>query len=148
MSQVAVIYFSGTGNTEMMAMAVVEGIQEVGVEVSLFKANAFDVSTISAYDTIAFGCPAMGMESLEPFVFQPMFDACKPYLKGKNLGLFGSYGWGDGQWMRDWEEVCIQLGANLVYDTVICYDTPDQEALEACKQLGMTLGRHGLSMSF
>ena len=79
------------------------------------------------------------VENLEEFEFQPMFDAILPKLKGKNISLFGSYGWGDGQWMRQWEEECLASGANMVHDYVICVETPDGEALEACRHMGEVL---------
>lgn len=85
---------------------------------------------------IAFGCPSMGVEQLEDSEFEPMFDDVKGSLKGKNIVLFGSYGWGDGEWMRSWEETCRGDGARLAADCVICNGSPDDEALVACKALG------------
>ena len=85
------------------------------------------------------GCPAMGSEVLEEMEFQPMFDACKHSLGGKRVALFGSYGWGDGEWMRTWESDCDNAGVNLVCESVICTETPDDAALEACRALGKAL---------
>ena len=102
MSKVAVVYWSSTGNTEAMANAVVDGIKEKGGEAVLHTCEDFDGSKVAEYDAIAFGCPAMGDEVLEDTEFEPMFDGCKDALKGKNIALFGSYGWGDGEWMRNW----------------------------------------------
>ena len=93
----------------------------------------------SAVDLRAFGCPAMGSEVLEEMEFQPMFDACKRSLGGKRVALFGSYGWGDGEWMRTWESDCDSAGVNLVCESVICTETPDDAALEACRALGKAL---------
>ena len=104
MSKVAVVYWSSTGNTEAMANAVADGIREKGGEAVLHTCEDFDGSKVAEYDAIAFGCPAMGDEVLEDTEFEPMFDGCKETLKGKNIALFGSYGWGDGEWMRNWEE--------------------------------------------
>ena len=129
----AVIYWSGTGNTEQMANAIAEG---AGAE--LFSVSDF-TGDIADYDRIAFGCSAMGDEVLEDTEFEPMFDGCKGALKGKNIALFGSYGWGDGEWMRNWEESCKEAGANLVCDSVICQEEPDDEATDACKALGAAL---------
>ena len=134
MSKVAVVYWSSTGNTEAMANAVVDGIKEKGGEAVLHTCEDFDGSKVAEYDAIAFGCPAMGDEVLEDTEFEPMFDGCKDALKGKNIALFGSYGWGDGEWMRNWE-----AGANLVCDSVICQEEPDDEATDACKALGAAL---------
>lgn len=139
MSKIAVVYWSGTGNTEQMAFAVLEGAKENGTDAVLFQASEFDASMMDSYDAVAFGCPAMGAEVLEEDEFQPLFDSCETKLSGKKIALFGSYGWGDGEWMRDWEETCKRSGAELVCDSVICNDAPDEEALSACKELGGAL---------
>lgn len=135
----AVIYWSGTGNTEAMAEAVVEGAKQAGAEVSLFTASEFDTSKVGDFDTLAFGCPAMGAEELEDSEFLPMFTAVKSSLKGKKIALFGSYGWGDGEWMRTWEEDCIGAGCVFAADSVTCNEAPDDEALDACRALGAAL---------
>ena len=139
MSKVAVVYWSGTGNTEAMANKVAEGAKAAGAEVEVISADDFDGTDISSFDGVAFGCPAMGDEVLEDTEFEPMFDGCKDALKGKNIALFGSYGWGDGEWMRNWEDSCKEAGANLVCESVICQEEPDDEATEACKALGAAL---------
>ena len=139
MSKIAVVYWSGTGNTEAMASAVAEGAREKGAEADLLTASEFSADQVSAYDAIAFGCPSMGAEQLEESEFEPMFTACEGNLQGKNIALFGSYGWGDGEWMRSWEERCSQDGANLAADSVICNDAPDDEALSECRALGAAL---------
>ena len=140
MSKIAVVYWSGTGNTEAMAKAVLEGAKEKGAEVVLLTPDEFDVSMMDSYDAIAFGCPAMGDEVLEDTEFEPMFDGCKDALKGKNIALFGSYGWGDGEWMRNWEERAKNDGATLVGgEGLIVNETPDDEALEKCAALGAEL---------
>ncbi|HJC74264.1 MAG TPA: flavodoxin [Candidatus Mediterraneibacter faecavium] len=139
MSKIAVVYWSGTGNTEAMASAVAEGAREKGAEADLLTASEFSADQVSAYDAIAFGCPSMGAEQLEENEFEPMFTACEGDLQGKNIALFGSYGWGDGEWMRSWEERCSQDGANLAADSVICNDAPDDEALSECRALGAAL---------
>src|SRR5699024_6081689 len=129
MSKIAVVYWSGTGNTEAMAAAVAEGAREKGADVTLITAADFSADQVDSYDAIAFGCPSMGAEQLEESEFEPMFTACEGSLQGKNIALFGSFGWGDGEWMRNWEERCIQDGASLVSDSVICNEAPDDEAL-------------------
>ena len=137
----AVVYWSGTGNTEAMANAVLEGVNAAGAEGALLTAAEFTADQVGEYDAIAFGCPSMGVESLEDGEFEPMFQACEPALAGKKLALFGSYGWGDGEWMRNWEDQCRTDGANLVCDSVICNDAPDDDALAACKALGEALAK-------
>ena len=139
MSKIAVVYWSGTGNTEAMAKAVLEGAKEKGAEVVLLTPDEFDVSMMDSYDAIAFGCPAMGAEVLEEEEFEPMFASCESKLSGKRIALFGSYGWGDGEWMRTWEENCKNEGAVLTHESVICQEEPDGDAKAACQELGKSL---------
>ena len=135
----AVVYWSGTGNTEAMARAVAEGMTAAGAEAVLLTPAEVAPGDLNAYAAIAFGCPAMGAEVLEETEFRPMFDACKRSLGGKRVALFGSYGWGDGEWMRTWESDCDSAGVNLVCESVICTETPDDAALDACRALGKAL---------
>lgn len=118
---------------------VAEGAKEKGASVDLLETAEFGVDKMDAYDAVAFGCPAMGDEVLEELEFEPMFLACEPKLSGKKIALFGSYGWGDGEWMRNWEESCKSAGADLVCESVICCDAPDDDAQDACKALGEAL---------
>lgn len=139
MSKIAVVYWSGTGNTEAMARAVLEGAQAQGAQGVLLTAPDFDESMIASFDAIAFGCPSMGVEVLEETEFEPMFSSSKNKLAGKRVALFGSYGWGDGSWMQTWEQTCKDCGISPVCDSVICNDAPDTNALAACKALGAAL---------
>lgn len=139
MSKVAIVYWSGTGNTEAMANFVAEGAKSAGAEVTLFTALEFDGELMDNFDSVAFGCPSMGAEQLEEDEFEPMFMGCESKLSGKKIGLFGSYGWGDGEWMRNWEETCRSDGAQLVMDGVICNEAPDKDAETDCKNLGKAL---------
>lgn len=139
MSKVAVVFWSGTGNTEAMANMVVSGAKAAGAEVTVYTASEFQAGLMDGYDAIAFGCPAMGSEELEESEFQPMFDECKAKLNRKKIGLFGSYSWAEGEWMRTWQAECEELGANLVMDGVICYDAPDSDAEANCETLGKKL---------
>ena len=140
MSKIAVVYWSGTGNTESMANKVADGAKAAGAEVSIFTAAQFDAGKVADYDAIAFGCPAMGSEQLEEDEFEPMFNGCKEALRGKRIALFGSYGWGDGEWMRTWEERMKEAGATLIGGQgVIANEAPDGEAVEACEKAGEAL---------
>lgn len=139
MSKIAVVYWSGTGNTEAMANAVLEGAKGKGADAVLFTSAEFDDSMMDAYDAVAFGCPAMGDEVLEESEFEPMFSSCEPKLSGKKIALFGSYGWGDGEWMREWEMNCKQAGAVLACESVICNELPDDEEIQSCRTLGEML---------
>ena len=139
MKKTAVIYWSGTGNTEAMANAVAEGMREAGAECAVWTPADVSADAVKELDAAALGCPAMGAEELEETEFAPMFDAVKSALAGKAVGLFGSYGWGGGEWMNTWEDDCKSLGANLIFDSIICNDAPDDEALSKCEKLGKAL---------
>ena len=139
MNKIAVVYWSGTGNTEAMASVVLEGIKKKGAEGTLFSCDAFGAEMLEEYDGIAFGCPAMGDEVLEESEFEPMFETCIGALNGKKVALFGSYGWGDGEWMRNWEERCRKEGVSLICEGVICNEMPDDEGLMQCEKLGERL---------
>lgn len=129
----AVIYWSGTGNTEQMAQAIADA---AGAE--LFAVSDFSGS-IADYDRIAFGCSAMGDEVLEEDEFEPFFASIEGDLSGKTIALFGSYGWGDGEWMRSWEKSCDDANINLFTESVICCEAPDDDALAACTAMGKAL---------
>ena len=136
---VAIVYWSGTGNTEAMAKEIAKGVQEKGAECKLFMADEFNETMMDDYQAIAFGYPSMGEEVLEETEFEPMFRRCEPLLNGRKIALFGSYGWGDGEWMRNWEDEVREKGASLVADSVICCEEPDEEACSACNDLGRAL---------
>lgn len=140
MSKTAVIYWSGTGNTEAMAQSVFDGAKSVNPDTEIFTVSEIDASKAKEYDALALGCPAMGAEVLEESEFEPFFTELEGSLSGKKIALFGSYGWGDGEWMRSWEERVIAAGGNLVNgEGVIANETPDDDALSKCTQLGKTL---------
>ena len=136
----AVVYWSGTGNTEAMAGSVAEGAKSAGAEVSVFTAADFSADMVDQFDSIAFGCPSMGSEQLEDSEFEPMFAALEGSLNGKKIALFGSYGWGDGQWMRDWAQRAQDDGAQMFSEEgLICNETPDEDVQTACRKLGADL---------
>ena len=139
MKKIAIVYWSGTGNTEAMAAEIAEGAKAAGGEVSLIQAAQFQPEQVDEFDAIAFGCSAMGAEELEEEEFAPMFDSCSGKLSGKPIALFGSYGWGDGEWMRTWEEDCQAKGAKLLCESVICQEEPDDDGKENCRRLGAAL---------
>ena len=134
MSKIAVIYWSGTGNTQQMAEAIANQ-----AHADLFTASKFSPEKAANYDAFAFGCSAMGAEQLEEDEFEPMWNAVAPVLGSKKVVLFGSYGWGGGEWMRTWEETCRGDGAVLVCDSVICNEVPGDDALAECRALGASL---------
>ena len=139
MSKVAVVFWSGTGNTAAMATAVEEGAKAAGAEVTVFGPSEFNSTMLADFDGVAFGYPAMGAEVLEENEYEPMFTDVEGSLSGKKIALFGSYGWGDGQWMRDWEERANAAGAQLAYECVMANNAPNDDDLDECKSLGRAL---------
>ena len=135
MNKVAIVYWSGTGNTETMANLIAEGVKQSGGEANIFAASEFGKDLLSNYTAFAFGCPSMGSEELEDSEFKPMWDEVENLLTGKKVILFGSYGWGDGEWMRNWEE----QAACEIMETFICNEAPTQEQEVICRQLGSKL---------
>lgn len=140
MDKIYVVYWSQTGNTEVMAEAVARGIRSEGKESAVVEVGSISPEELKEEAVFALGCPAMGAEVLEESEMEPFVETLEAFVKGKTVGLFGSYGWGDGEWMRDWEARMQQAGANVIGgEGVICQETPDQEALEKCEELGKNL---------
>ena len=137
---VPVVYWSGTGNTRAMAGAIAEGIRSAGAEPILMEVADADVAVLVSEDVYALGCPSMGAEQLEETEMEPFVESLEPFVSGKKILLFGSYGWGDGEWMRDWAERMRNAGAVLIRDEgVITNEAPDEEALEECRAAGKEL---------
>ena len=139
MSKLMVVYWSQTGNTEIMANAVAEGVKEAGKESAAVEVSSMTPDALKDAPVFALGCPAMGAEVLEEDEMEPFMAEVESFAKGKQIGLFGSYGWGDGEWMRTWEEKCRKDGAELVCDSVICSEEPGDDEKEACRKLGKSL---------
>ena len=140
MAKVAVVYWSGTGNTQKMAEAVVEGAQGAGADVECFEVDSFSVDQIDGYDGLALGCPSMGAEELEEGSYEPFFAEAveSGKLSGKPVVHFGSWGWGAGAWMETWSERTTEAGAKLV-NTFIVENEPDEEGVQGSKDLGAEL---------
>ena len=137
MSKAAVIYWSQTGNTEQRATAIAEGIREGGMECDLLNVADTNAGAAAGYDKIALGCPAMGAEVLEEAEFDPFFTELENRLAGRKVALFGSYGWGDGQWMRDWVQRTNDANANIYTDEgLMINETPDEDGLAKCREFG------------
>ena len=139
MNKIAIVYWSGTGNTEIMAQKILEGAKANESHGEIFTSSQFSADKLKDFDVIAFGCPSMGAEELEETEFEPMFESCKAQLSGKKVALFGSYGWGDGEWMRNWEEVLRDLGANMICDSLIINETPDGDGEISCYEFGKAM---------
>ncbi|MCB7037569.1 flavodoxin [Eggerthella sinensis] len=135
MSKVAIVYWSGTGNTEAMADLIAQGVRAQGGTAELIHASSFNATRLDDFDAFAFGCPAMGDEELEDMEFLPMYDEVEPLLAGRDVVLFGSYEWNDGEWMELWEQRAEAAGVNVV-DSVAAYDYPDDEASAECVRVG------------
>ena len=140
MDKIYVVYWAQPGNTEAMAEAGARGIRSEGKESAVVEVGSISPEELKEEAVFALGCPAMGAEVLEESEMEPFVETLEAFVKGKTVGLFGSYGWGDGEWMRDWEARMQQAGANVIGGKgVICQETPDQEALEKCEELGKNL---------
>lgn len=136
MSKIAVIFWSMSGNTESMAAAIAEGASGAGAQVDIKTVSDLTVDQALTYDKLALGCPAMGAEVLEEAEFEPFFADLERRLGGKKVALFGSYGWGDGQWMRDWQARTEHANAALYQEALIVNETPDDDALAKCREFG------------
>lgn len=140
METVKIVFWSQGGNTAAMAAAVAEGVQEAGSKAEIINVSDASVADLQSMKGFALGCPAMGAEVLEEMEMEPFMCELEGSLAGKSVGLFGSYGWGDGQWMRDWEERCKAAGAAVVGgEGMICQETPDDGAIASCRALGRAL---------
>ena len=136
MKNIAIVYWSGTGNTKIMAESIKEG---AGDSAKLFSAEEFKAEMLNDFDAIALGCPSMGAEELESDTFRPLWEELVPNLSGKSVALFGSYGWGDGEWMRLWESEADEAGIELAQPALILHGTPDQAGIDECHSLGENL---------
>ena len=136
MAKVAVVFWSGTGHTEKMAHCIMDGLKAGGAQAELFPVSQFSADKLDSYDKIAFGCPAMGSEELEPDEFEPFFASIENKLSGRKIALFGSYEWADGEWMQTWVERAKRDGADVFEEGLIAYDDPDEEAQKKCKEFG------------
>ncbi len=141
MKKIVVIYWSGTGNTQAMAEAVAEGAKSKDVEVDLLNVSQANIDDIEKADAVALGCPSMGAEVLEEYEMEPFVESLSGKISGKPMVLFGSYGWGDGEWMADWEERIKKQAANLLKEGLIINEMPDDEGINNCKELGLMLAK-------
>ena len=140
MKQIPVIFWTGTGNTQMMADAVAEAINAAGAEAVVKNVSEITADEAAGYDALALGCPAMGAEVLEESEMEPFVSELEGSVGGKTIALFGSYGWGDGQWMRDWVERMEAAGARVLNgEGLICQEVPNDDAIAECKALGKQL---------
>lgn len=137
MEKIYVIYWSMSGNTQAMAEAIAKGINDSGKEAVVQYVSETSVSELQDAKVFALGCPAMGAEVLEEGEMEPFVSEVEGIAAGKKIALFGSYGWGDGQWMRDWEERMSGCGAAIINGAgLICHETPDDAMISECENLG------------
>lgn len=137
--KVNIIYWSGTGNTEAMAKLIEEGAQSTGADVSLLTIPQED-SALDC-DVLVLGCPAMGAEVLEETVVEPYIASIEGKISGKKLALFGSYEWGDGEWMTDWTDRMEKAGAVIAAESLIVNDAPSGDDVQKCKDFGESVAR-------
>jgi flavodoxin I len=136
MQKVLIVYWSGSGNTELMAIKIAEGLELEGAKTDLVPVDEISPSDVDSYDKIAFGCPSMGIEILEEEEFEPFYKEAEKFINGKNIALFGSYGWGDGEWMEIWEKRVIEAQGKLFEKGLIMNSTPSAEEEEVCINFG------------
>ena len=135
-----IVYYSASGNTEKMANLITEGISEEGKSVELVNVSNANSNIFDDENIVILGCPAMGDEVLEENEFEPFLEEISSKISGKKVALFGSYGWGDGQWMRDWQERMESLGCTLIDDGLIIQYEPEDNSSE-CIELGKIIAR-------
>lgn len=140
MSKIYIVYWSQTGNTQTMADAIGKGVAAAGKEAKVVSVGDISAQELENEACYALGCPAMGDEVLEEDEMEPFVSELEAGVSGKNIALFGSYGWGDGQWMRDWVERMSGAGAKIINgEGLICQDMPDEDVLKECEELGKKL---------
>ena len=143
MDKIYVVFWTQSGNTQAMAQAVAEGITAAGKTPELVFVSEIPADALKDEAAFALGCPAMGAEVLEESEMEPFVTEVEAFAAGKKIGLFGSYGWGDGQWMRDWEERMTAAGATVLNgEGLICQETPDDDAIKQCEELGEQLAQN------
>lgn len=140
MDKVYVVYWSQSGNTQVMAEAIGKGVTDAGKEAEVVFVSDASVEALKNVKGFALGCPAMGAEVLEEAEMEPFVCEVEGFAAGKSIALFGSYGWGDGQWMRDWVDRMNAAGANVVNgEGLMCHEVPDADGLADCENLGRQL---------
>lgn len=140
MDKVCIVYWSGTGNTEAMAAYIAEGVKEAGKEAELLPVSIASVDDLKTSKAFALGCPSMGAEQLEEAEMEPFMCDLENGIAGKQIVLFGSYGWGNQEWMRDWEDRVNMAGASVINGVGIAVNgAPGDDAIEQCKEAGRVL---------
>ena len=135
-----IVYYSASGNTEKMANLIAEGIANGGKTAEVINVSNANADIFDNEEIVILGCPAMGDEVLEENEFEPFVEEISSKISGKKVALFGSYGWGDGQWIRDWQEWMESLGCTLIADGLIIQNEPEDNSPE-CIELGMTIAK-------
>lgn len=140
MDKIYVVYWSQSGNTQIMAEAIGKGITAAGKVAEVVFVTDASIDELKKADVFALGCPAMGAEVLEEMEMEPFVSAVEGFASGKKIALFGSYGWGDGEWMRDWVDRMTAAGASVVNgEGLMCHEVPDADGIVECEALGQQL---------
>ncbi len=136
MKRAVIAYWSGTGNTRSMADSIAKGLRDAGASVDEFSITQISPNAVAEYDHILLGCPSMTGEFLEEDQFEPFFEELRKRLSGKQVGLFGSYGWGEGEWMLNWEDQVIFSGGKLFEEGLKLNEAPDAKGKKVCEAFG------------
>lgn len=137
-----IVYYSNSGNTKAMAEYIKEGIEKAGKQAELIDAETIQAAALANEDILILGCPACGSEELDDTTMEPLIDSLASNMAGKKLALFGSYGWGGGEWMDHWQDKMTSLGSVLISDGLIVNDTPEGDDIERCIAFGETIANH------
>lgn len=139
MSKIAIVYWSGSGNTEKMAEAIAKGAKNKSAEVECKSVDKASAAELANFDLIALGSPAMGSEVIEESEMEPFFVSVQKYLKGKKVAVFGSYDWGEGEWLETWGTRVKKGGADLVDNGLKIHLEPDDAGIAECEAWGAKL---------
>ena len=140
MDKIQVVFWTQSGNTQAMAEAIGKGITEAGKEANVVYVGSASLDELKAAKAFALGCPSMGVEVLDEAEMEPFVAEVEGFASGKTIALFGSYGWGDGEWMCNWVERMQAAGATVLNgEGLICQETPDDDAIAECVNLGKQL---------
>ncbi|WP_294403555.1 flavodoxin [uncultured Clostridium sp.] len=137
-----IVYYSLSGNTKRMAELIADGIKMRGKDAELVDFESIGAEEAVNEEVIILGCPSQGVESLEESVVEPFVESLEGKINGKKVALFGSYGWGNGEWMKDWEERLESYGGKLIGEGLIINEMPEDENEQVCIDFGKMIAEN------